>query len=296
MKLPDFKAFAPLNALKDRMGIPRNVFGSLHVEVAPGRLTLTDLRALGSPKGLDVSIDDISVLPDGTLGLKGQRVVLYIRDVSNYGGKISDPRFHLANCSVLQRMRENRRFGRYVANNDTKGEFKINLIGKGKTKELNRRLNVCQNCLDFLRYGNFQITSPSAQRSAAVSAFSMTEFFTKYPKSFHAEFPKYNSKTAPLNDYARDFVAISRRVREQNDWVCENPACRVNLSSMELRRYLHVHHVNGEKYDNASGNLRALCLYCHAEEPAHSHLKHTLDYKQFVRLRSSLLIRQPVRR
>lgn len=51
MKLPDFKTFPSFNALKDRMGIPRHVYGDLRVEIAPGRLTLTELTNLASPAG-----------------------------------------------------------------------------------------------------------------------------------------------------------------------------------------------------------------------------------------------------
>jgi hypothetical protein len=66
------------------MGVPKNVYGDLYVELAPGRLTLTELTELSSAAGLDVSLDEIVVLPDGTLSYKGQRIVVYIRDKSDY--------------------------------------------------------------------------------------------------------------------------------------------------------------------------------------------------------------------
>ena len=290
MKLPDFKAFEPFNALKGKMGIPRDVFGDLRVEIAPGRLTLTELKTLATPAGLDVSIDDIVVLPDGTLGLKGQRVVLYIRDKSSYGTNYSDPRFHLANCVTLIQMRENNRFGKYVANNNTTGRFEMNLIKHGRVSQTTRELSVCQNCLEFLKFRNFALSQPASNREKAVATFSLLDFFEKYSKSFHVQFPKYDSKSAPLNNYPVGWEKISFGVRERAGWRCQDLSCRVNLSSFENKRYLHVHHINGEKNDVSDGNLQALCIYCHANKAwQHQHMKSNKDYKDFLLKRPSLL-------
>jgi hypothetical protein len=289
MKLPDFKVFASFNALKDKMGIPRDVYGNLHVEFAPGRLTLSELKTLGRPAGLDVSLDDIVVLPDGTLGLKGQRVVLYIRDKATYGTNYSDPKYHLANCITLVQMKENNVFGKYVANNNTSGRFEMNIIKNGTAIPTIRNLAVCQNCLEFLRFRAFAKSQPAAERGRVVSSFSMTEFFEEYPKSFHAQFPQYDSRSAPLNNYTSDWTSVSRAVRERADWRCQEISCQVNLSAVDNRRYLQVHHRNGQKNDNSHGNLVALCIYCHAKEAMHHQLKYGSDYKQFLGIRPTLL-------
>ena len=100
MKLPDFFNFEPLNLIKEKMGVPRNVYGVLTVLIDPGRLTEEELKKLTSSDGIDISPDELSILPDGTLAYKNSRVLLYIRDMERY-----EPRFHLANCSTLQEMR-----------------------------------------------------------------------------------------------------------------------------------------------------------------------------------------------
>ena len=46
MKLPDFRLYEPLNILKERMGIPRDEYGSITVVVAAGGLTVEQLKAL----------------------------------------------------------------------------------------------------------------------------------------------------------------------------------------------------------------------------------------------------------
>ena len=36
---------------------------------------------------------------------------------------------------------------------------------------------------------------------------------------------------------------------------------------------MHCHHRNGVITDNRPENLQALCLLCHAKQPAHNHIK-----------------------
>ena len=292
MKLPDFRAFAPFNALKDRMGVPRHVLGDLRVEISPGRLTLTELETLASPAGLDVSIDDVEVLADGTLSHKGQRVVVYIRDRAQYSMNYSDPRFHLANCSTLVQMRQNNHFGKYVASNNTSGRFEMNIIKHGKVRATTKELSVCQNCLDFLKFNNFSSSQNAHTREAAVVGFSLLNFFEKYPKSFHAIIPKYDAYSAPINDYPSAFNEVSVTIREKAGWICQEQTCRVDLSAPAYRKYLHAHHKNSEKYDNSDENLEALCIYCHASTPMHQHLRNSMDYKAFLSMRPSLLRRR----
>jgi hypothetical protein len=264
MKLPDFKTLPAINNLKDKMGIPRNVYGDLRVELAHGELTLSELTKVTSASGLDVSIDEIVVLSDGPLGYKGQRVVVYIRDKSDYAIGFSDPRFHVGNCITLTQMRHNNRFGRYVATNDSSGRFEVNIVSHGRVRTTSRDLRVCQNCLEYMKVGNFSLSDSRSKRETAVVSFSLSEFFAKYGKTFHIEVPKYDAQTAPINSYSSGFSETSKAFRAQSSWRCQEPSCGVELSEATLRKYLHTHHVNGEKYDNSPNNLRVLCIYCHA--------------------------------
>ena len=169
MKLPDFYHFEPLNSLKERMGLPREALGTLEVHVDAGRLTATELERLTSQDGLDIGLDDLRILDDGTLAYKDSRVLLYIRDVSVMGEREPEPpRYHLANCSTLRQMRERRRFNRYVVSTRLDGVFNLNIIrGQTSTRRL-VPLSVCQNCLDFLRFDGFRIERSRDRRIRAV--------------------------------------------------------------------------------------------------------------------------------
>lgn len=274
MKLPNFFDFEPLNTLKEKMGIPRHVYGDLTVLIDPSRLTELELENLTSSNGLDISADELTVLPDGTLAYKNSRVLLYIRDVTIY-----EPRFHLANCDTLQKMREQQRFNRYVVSTNTDGKFKINIIENNEPRAEIRKLSVCQNCLKYLALGGFSSTWSKQKKLSYVSNFNIEDFFKVYSKYLHVNLPKYNSDNSPTNTYTADFSEISNKVKESVNWKCQK--CGINLYNPDWRKWLHTHHINGIKSDNSLKNLEVVCIRCHANKPKHEHMKNTIDYQDF---------------
>ena len=289
MKLPNFRTFEPLNALKQQMGIPREEFGTLVVDVAPGRLTPRELAAINSPAGLDVSLDEIIVLQNQTLAVKGQRVVIYIRDNTNYMRQFTDPRFHFFNCDTIKEMREKNRFGRYVACNETSGQFQLNIMVRGGDNPIARDLSVCRHCLEGMPYKNYSRASSPAVKQKAVDSFSRADFFEQYPKSCLDEYPKHDWKTAPINAYPPGFGEVSRHYRQLAGFRCQEASCGVDLSAREHRWFLETHHKNGQKDDNSAANLIPLCVYCHANQFQHSQVKNTPKYKKFLAIRLQLL-------
>jgi hypothetical protein len=282
MKLPNFFKFAPLNDLKQRMGVPIDTYGSFAGD--PDRITAEERVLLESGEGIEVSFDQLTVLPDKTLAYKDSRVLLYIRDVHVYGSRQREdwhPRYHLANCTTLQEMNAVGRFERYVIAAETSGEFILNMITGSKVRSERRQLSVCQNCLAGLAFDGFSFRKDRHTRANFVRSFTPSLFFAAYPQSLHPRKPRYTSATAPLDTYTDDFHEVSRRVREQVGWRCEG--CRRDLAQLRLRQYLHVHHKSADRRDNRRSNLKALCIVCHAEQPRHAHLKSDPRYRAFLR-------------
>ena len=85
------------------------------------------------------------------------------------------------------------------------------------------------------------------------------------------------------NEYTPDWAIISRKRREECNWTCQS--CKIQLDDHQYRRFLHVHHINGQKHDNSQGNLRVLCIHCHAEQKGHEHMKNQQDYFDFLQLK-----------
>ncbi|MPR11658.1 HNH endonuclease [Microvirga tunisiensis] len=282
MKLPNFFDFAPLNAVKEKMGIPRDVYGDLTVHIDAARLSEFELERLTSTDGLDVTLDEIRVLEDGTLAFKTSRVLLYIRDVADYGHGQFQPRYHVAECATLLQMKEKKKFNRYVVSTRTDGRFTLNVIKSSQTHTGLHNLSVCQNCLDKLRFHGFAMQLSSAERKRRVTNFLLSKFFEQYPVSLHLQKPRFDEDNAPRNNYTDDFGQISQTLRVKSGWRCID--CNINLSDPAMRQYLHVHHRNALKWDNDPRNLEVLCIRCHANKPDHSHIKNDARYYQFLRI------------
>lgn len=275
MKLPDFTDDPKLNALRRAMGA--SAPGGFSPTYRPSALTQEELDQLAGD-GIEVLFDEITKLHDGTLGYKDRRVLVYIRDVPTYGGDFSLPRFHVAFCRTLDEMREAHRFERYVVATRDDGQFWIHKISNGRRRNGSwEKLNVCQNCLNALNFDGFSYSLDKKRRSLIVSQFEIAHFFEMYSKSLHLREPTHDYISAPINEYTDDFEQISRRVKTARGYKCENCG-----RSPEVR-YLHVHHINGQKNDNSDANLRVLCLGCHARMPHHGHMKGTPGFGEFQR-------------
>ncbi|MDY1036678.1 HNH endonuclease signature motif containing protein [Lelliottia sp. CFBP8978] len=273
-KLPNFLRWSSLDTLRQKMGAPLTD----NFVLVPVYSEISIVEQLNTG-GVEIDLDEISVHDDGTLLYRGYRGLLHIRDITSIAGEMRMPRYHLAYCQTLEKMKKNSRFDRYVVAQTNTGEFKVNLVDRDITSR-NVRLNVCQNCLDRIHWKGFSIFGMSrSERQNRVDNFSLPEFFREYPRDLIGMKPKYTSGTAPLNDYSQNWAKLSKDIRQQRGHRCES--CEESFTKDESR-FLHVHHRNGLKNDNRSVNLAVLCIACHAKQPEHGHIKAHPDYKLFM--------------
>jgi hypothetical protein len=273
LKLINFFDCPYFNSLREDMSAPlaKNFKFNAEIQLLDENL----IHKLGR-EGIDLQFEEIIPQEDKTLSYRGQRVLVYIRDVSNYNNK-SDPfpRFHLAYCSKLDQMRLNKRWQRYVVANREDGYFQINLNTHG-WKSSTEKLTVCQLCLNALQWENFSLSLSNSNKQKIVSEFSLEKFFKKYPKSLLSVIPNHTSDTAPLNDYTENWASVSESIKRKRHYTCDN--CQRVLIGKD-KRHLHTHHIDGQKFNNKETNLQVLCLKCHADE--HPHMK-TSEYKKFL--------------
>lgn len=238
-----------------------------------------------SSSGVDINLDEIES-KEGLLSVRGRQVLLFIPD---HGFKVESAlldasagnKFHVADCSTLDKMKRQNRFNRYKVTNNMSGKFEIYGTSKSNDElDGEAELYVCKNCINQLNYKGIANETVNA-RNQLVQDFGLEEFFTTYSSLF---------KRLPLqkandvrNGYSKDWDKISSKIRGALHYQCQH--CEVSLISH--KRLLHVHHKSGEKSDNSSGNLIALCADCHRKEPFHGHMfvKHE-DTKTINQLRN----------
>lgn len=277
IKLPDFIEFEPLNKLRRLMNA-KLVDINFTVE---NRLTEEDLK-LNSIDGLENdNIDEIKILPDGTLVYKDRtRVLIYIRDVAVYSENWGNlPKFHIANCKTFKEMSENGKKERYVVSTRTNGDFKVNLIRNNKEESKIVRLLVCMNCLHSIQYKRFYNRLPNEEKYNIRDTFSIKEYFDLYPRDLIIKKPTYTDLTSRLNLYSEKWNGISKIHKGEKNYRCEK--CNINLEND--RKFLDSHHKDTLKYNENSSNLIALCIYCHSKEKGHGHIKNSERYKEFMK-------------
>lgn len=276
-QLPRFNIHSGIREVLQSMGLdPDNLPVSESIQVA--KIDPAIFKKLET-EGLEVSLEDVTVCPDGTFEIWGQKIVLYISYVKSYWGKTPTlPKYHLSNCRTLVEMRQKNRFDRYHISRNPDGNFKVHLDGREQFSSL----EVCWHCLENLNFKNFKSASQARKKSQRAS-FKIAEFLAEYD-SQHPQLPAHTVETAPPNEYSLDWDIIRKKKKEAVSWVCEK--CKIDLTA--YRSFLHVHHQNGLKYDNSPSNLEALCVECHASEPMHGHMKNREDLAVFLILKRIL--------
>ncbi|WP_394151532.1 HNH endonuclease [Vibrio maritimus] len=231
--------------------------------------------------GLEVDITDVEVTA-GLLSYKGRQVLLYIRDHGTGVRKALDDgssgrKYHLADCKVLQGMREKGRFERYVVTNDTSEQFLVTGYDRFTNEQLegSTDLKVCKTCLNHLNYKGYQ---SGGNRTDIFSKFTMDEFFSTY--SSHFEFMPSRNAEKVDDGYTKDWSIVSSNYKASKSYTCES--CHVTLDKFEHKRLLHTHHVNGVKSDNRTSNLKALCADCHSKQRFHEHMFVPRNDKQTI--------------
>lgn len=285
MKLPDFKLDSGLIGLKSLMGLAVEEYGDYQPTQITSGLTLDELKKLESGEGVEIELDDLTQLPDGTIGFKERRVLLYIRDKHIYNNnkslEESYPKYHFFNCKTLIQMKKQERFYKYKVAAEMTGVFQVNFFQENKKTTSKVPLNACAFCLHELNQGDFRKLKHEA-RKMYISQFKPAHFFELKPKihSF-TNLPASTAMTSPVNNYPPNWDKISLELREQARWKCMNPECGLHLSGPN-KKFLEAHHKNGDRSDNSDRNLIALCIECHSNQPMHHHVKNSPRYKEFL--------------
>ena len=204
------------------------------------------------------------------------KVLVYIRD--QIYRRNFEYKFHITNCRTLIEAQQSRRYGRYVVSIKTDGMFSINIRrGSWTEEDKEQKLHVCKNCLGALNYKGYRGASERA-KGEIYRGFSIEEYLQSKEEQTIIR-PNHTNIDAPLDEYTEDWRDIAENFKRKQSYTCAK--CGINLS--EDKNFLHVHHIDGLKYNNWDDNLKALCIACHSTEPGHSHMQKRGEFREFQR-------------
>jgi len=241
------------------------------------------ISKLRSKDGLEVnSLDDVIYDDEGYLIAYGERIVLYIKDSKNDVDDLKhNPkganvvRYHVhGRCRVLERMKSEGRYDRYVLKSKPDGLFVVDGVEGGRRSKYGKviygtgnsvtvpdvALGICKCCLDEVGIGH----EKKAQEWR--DTFNIEEFF-KTLKPLKPLKPKWDETTFPDKEkkYDAQFRRRSKKLKKDHNYICSK--CGVDLNeSLTTRRLLHCHHKDGNDRWHHYDNLEILCVCCHAEE------------------------------
>jgi hypothetical protein len=173
--------------------------------------------------------------------------------ISEYG----NPKFHLFECSVIERFIEQGILSRYYfwSNSDL-----VTVTQRGTNKEYsNQNLDLCSKCRALLHERNLETIND-------------TEDFHKL-LDLNDKNIKENLEEVETDIYKRplNWRSISKAYREEQNYTCEE--CGFGGSDLENnydKRYLHTHHIDSYDLLNTHrDNLKSVCVLCHYNQDEH---------------------------
>ena len=280
MKLINFYQSKSMSNLLKRMGAELKTMAS---NVAWENIDDEKLKELLQTGVTHIDISEIDV--DGNiLKYKGKKIIIYIRDQYQQYYTRGGYRYHLSNCSNISDAIRSKRKSRYVISLRTDGVFKINILNDEiiVQQDLIEPLSVCKNCLTNLNYKGYANVAWSAKINIFKS-FNLKEYFKEYEEVAQDLFDFQEETNAPINTYNPDFKKRSLEFRKSKNFICQE--CKIDLSANQ--KYLHVHHIDGNKANDSHYNLKAVCIECHSKEPEHARLKYHPDYQDFLKVKTT---------
>jgi len=224
------------------------------------------------------------LLPDGSL----VKVNLYIAtkavDKYSYNFNNINPndlyKYHLYQCSTISTMFHSGRKHRYKINNRDDGTFHYTFTdyqGSLLKTEKNQKLNICKNCLKKFLQKNF-VTDED------VLNFQLKHFHSQDNSFFDgidlSDMEK--GEFAKPNVYSEFWNKISTKIKTHRNYTCEK--CGYIPKSNYDKRFIHTHHMNGNKRNNKEDNLQVLCIKCHSEvDSFHTRIQQSENYRDYIK-------------
>lgn len=151
----------------------------------------------------------------------------------------SMPRFHLTRCDRIEELFSTGYGSYYKWSNNP-----LNDITDRDTKEVfkDQALQLCSHC-----------------QSSIIGIKNTEDFFETLEVN---ETQDVENIDVDIFGYPLNWQQISRAYRTEKNYTCER--CEIRIENGYDKRFIHVHHRNGNKLMNRKDNLECLCILCHA--------------------------------
>lgn len=253
-----------LERIREGLGVPLKEFMPKSLAEQEEIKIVTELE-----KGVEIDVSEVK-LAGPFLTYRGVQAILYIKDTMQTldtirHDKHNAKKFHVVWCKTLEQKHQDGSFQRYVMTRRDDGIFKIDAFldeYKKRKVESEEELYACQNCLKKINYQNFQSLNNGKARRSAAQHFDIREFLDEFGGDVrYLDLPMGTDKTEPLAEYNAEFARCSPIVKKKANYHCEE--CGVDLRNH--KKYMHCHHKDHRKHNNALSNLAAICALCHRD-------------------------------
>lgn len=161
------------------------------------------------------------------------------------------PAFHIHDCQTTDMLDRKMK----VTNSARNTYWSVD-----RRKDIEADLEICRDCLKKLR------------REYKISMGLNT--FNNFVLSLE-ENHRTKQTIVDGNGYTINWKQLSFCYRDLRRFTCES--CGYKAKSESEQRFLHTHHINGNKIDNNRLNLKCLCIKCHSNVDDHHRNKFSLE-------------------
>ena len=241
-------------------------------------------------QGIEInSLEEVTKIGDFLADEEGRQYILYIKDTMQSldtirNDKAKAKKFHIAWCRTLDRMKQEKRFERYVKTIRDDGKFTVDAFLhdrkiSDKKIESDETLPVCKNCLDTIHYQEYDKEQAPAIRNAIVIEFDIKKFLEEYSSQIrYLALPSGSDVTTPLAEYTREYFRISKIIKKNCHYKCQE----CNVSLFNHKGLLHAHHIDHNKTNNKPDNFLPICVLCH-QQNHHKHMHVKPEYIETIK-------------
>lgn len=161
------------------------------------------------------------------------------------------PALHIYNCDTTEDL--SRKMRVTLSSHNT-------FYSRDQRKTITITLEICKKCVRNLR-SKYHLKLGTNTFNNFVLALEESE--------------RTKQKITDNRGYILNWQQVSYCYRDSKRFTCEK--CSFSITEEKEKKFLHTHHISGDKINNQRNNLQCLCVKCHSEVDDHHREKFALE-------------------